>query len=157
VEGNGSDSRNDALLAGLRRLGPPVFVPAGGWWVAGVESSGGRVDGVLVFGGDGEIAIRTDLLTKRQPLSIRVSNVQQATVNSPDPAVQAQYGRVIVDEVERDVSVCGALHRVRVLASHNSFNLQLVVEGRLVDAAGRLSALDGLRIERLDELALTGE
>jgi hypothetical protein len=109
----------------------------------------------VVFGGEGEVEIRTHLLAKvRNPLSIRVENVQRASVNSPEPAVRTQYARVVVDELQREISVCAVPHSVRVLCSYNRFNLGLVTDGRFVEAAGELSALHGLRIERVDDLSL---
>jgi hypothetical protein len=145
-------------LADLHQFGAPLFVPSGTWWVAGIEGTPTQPDGVVVFGAAGEVEVRTELLTRTpQPLSTRIRNVQTASVNSPDPTIRSQYERVIVDEVERDVSVNGAAQRVRLLASHNSFNFHLIAGGRLIHAAGALEALDTLRIERLDELSLASE
>lgn len=143
------------LRAQLMRFGAPLFVPAGSWWVAGVEHSNGVADGVLVFGGEGEVVVRTESIERGPtPISIRVRNVQAATVNSPDWQTRSRWDQVIVEEAERDVLIEDAPTRVRVMVSYACFSFETVVADRIVSAAGELPALDALRIERLDELVL---
>jgi hypothetical protein len=137
----------DDVLDELRRFGVPIFVPDGQpWEVAGVESTGGIPDGVLVFSDGGAVQVRTESATRtRQPISIRVENLQRASQS---------HGRVIVDEVEREITVAGRPHRLRLLQSHEFFSFVVDVASRVVSVAGRLDALETLAIGRVDDLAL---
>ncbi len=129
----------------------------GKWRVAGVDHSNGKADGVLVFGGEGEVALHTNSLERGPtPISIRVRNVQSATVNSPDPAIRAGWDRVIVEEEDRTVSIDGVSLGVRTLRSYSVFSFEVVVGNRIVSAAGELDALDTLRIVRCAGLSLSG-
>ena len=147
------DAVNEDLFADLRRFGPPLFVPSGSWWVAGIDHTGGQPDGALVFGSEGRVELRTVSLARGlTPISIRVSNVQAGTVNGSNPR---EWHRVNVDEVECGVPIGGVSHLVRALCSHNSFSFETVIDDRIVSAAGDRQLLDNLRIERLEDLCLT--
>jgi hypothetical protein len=154
---------DELLLADLHRFGPPLFVPGGPWWVAAIENTGGQPDAALVFGGDGEVEVRTKSLARGiTPISIRVRNVQGASVDlgrTPLPSPEefrSRWDKVIVEEVERDIAIDGEQFRVRALQSHNTFNIEVVLDERIISAAGERQVLKRLRIERQEQLSLTG-
>jgi hypothetical protein len=143
-------------LADVRAFGSPIYVPSTlPWWVAGVEHSNGVTDAVLVFGDDGMIEIRTESVTRmRQPLSIRVQNVQRAS--APQRSMTSAWQRVLVTEAELPVAVNGTERYVRVLQSATTFSFELEADEVVVRAAGSLTKLESLSIARLDNLALSG-
>lgn len=143
-------------LADLQEFGSPIYVPSSSpWRVAGVEQTNGKADGVLVFGDNGDLAIRTESAGRaRQPLSIRVQNVQMAS--APQQSLTSAWQRIIVDEAEQSVLVDGVKRPVRVLKSGAMFSFELQLDERVIGATGMLGKLESLAIVRLDDVAVSG-
>ena len=146
----------DDLLRDLRRFGPPIYVPLSSRWrVAGLEHSGGVPDGVVVFGADGGLEVRTESSSRpERPISIRIRNVQ--TASSPRQSLDTAWQKVIVSEAEADISVDGLPRPVRLLRSHNVFGFVLQLGGRVLRVGGRIDELETLALVRQDSPALAG-
>ena len=150
-------------LADLREFGSPIYVPSTSpWRVAGVEHSNGIADGVVVVGDDGDLELRTESAARaRQPLSIRVQNVQLASAPQPSAIstrtaqIAAAWG-IIVTDAEHPVVVDGVERHVVVLKSSTRFSFELQVKDLVVRGAGALAELTSLRIVRCDDSALSG-
>jgi hypothetical protein len=150
----------DELLRDLGLFGPPLYVPVvGAWEVIAVEQTNDVHDAVLVFGHGGQIEVRTESSARqRQPISIRVENVQHATAHTEWTRREwtgelPDHRQFIVEEVEGELVVDGEPHAVRVLQSFHAFGVELELGDRVVSAGGRLSEFDRFALARLDDLS----
>ena len=146
---------DEQLLQDLTRFGPPLYVPVGRWAVAAVEHSNSTPDGVLVFGADGAVEVRTESSSRSaEPLSIRVDNVRMAS--APRQGMDDAWRKVVVIDELSEVLIAGTVHRIQVLKSHSVFSFEVEMGDRTVRAAGLLTHLGSFAIERLDDVALSG-
>ncbi len=123
---------------------------AGGWR----EQTNGAYDGVVVFNEAGDVEVRTTSASRlSQPISIRVANLQSATLNSAN-AMAAERARIIVNLCIRRVSILDEEVDLHVLETYNAFSLDLVVGERVLSVAGLLLHLPTLRVRQMQTVAL---
>lgn len=146
-----SDGENTNDQAELEEFGFPIYVPTSpSWRILAVDLSNGKPSGVLVMPEDFTYEVRTaSEISPHQPLSVQVRNVQLASLDGADRSLADGVG---VDDEESEVFVDGMPHGIRVLKSHRVFRFMLRIEDRTVHVAGRLDALPGVALSRLDAL-----